>query len=69
MHRVLRGGQLGRQVLQALMDAARDGGQTEVMLHAQRSAVGFYERLGYQARGVVFEEAGIEHQEMFKSLV
>ena len=69
VHRVLRGGQLGRQVLQALMDAARDGGQAEVMLHAQRSAVGFYERLGYQARGAVFEEAGIEHQEMFKSLV
>jgi predicted GNAT family N-acyltransferase len=68
VHRVLRGGHLGRQVLMALMDAARDGGEREVMLHAQRSAVGFYERLGYQARGASFEEAGIEHQEMFKPL-
>ncbi|MBE0588431.1 MAG: YbgC/FadM family acyl-CoA thioesterase [Hydrogenophaga sp.] len=69
VHRVLRGGKLGRQVLQALMDAARDAGEREVMLHAQRSAVGFYERLGYQARGASFEEAGIEHQEMFKPLI
>ncbi|EWS62421.1 hypothetical protein Y695_04353 [Hydrogenophaga sp. T4] len=38
------------------------------MLHAQRSAVGFYERLGYLARGASFEEAGIEHLEMFKPL-
>jgi YbgC/YbaW family acyl-CoA thioester hydrolase len=68
VHRVLRGGHLGRQVLMALMDAARDRGEREVMLHAQRSAVGFYERLGYQARGAAFEEAGIEHQEMFKPL-
>ena len=68
VHRVLRGGNLGRQVSQALMDAARDAGEREVMLHAQRSAVGFYERLGYQARGEAFEEAGIEHQEMFKPL-
>ncbi|PKO29557.1 MAG: 4-hydroxybenzoyl-CoA thioesterase [Betaproteobacteria bacterium HGW-Betaproteobacteria-9] len=54
VHRVLRGGNLGRQVLQALMDAARDAGEREVMLHAQRSAVSFYERLGYQARGIRF---------------
>jgi predicted GNAT family N-acyltransferase len=69
VHRVLRGGNLGRQVLLALMDAAREDGQREVMLHAQRSAVGFYERMGYQARGAAFEEAGIEHLEMFKPLV
>jgi len=68
VHRVLRGGHLGREVLLALMDAARDAGECEVMLHAQRSAVGFYERLGYQARGASFEEAGIEHLEMFKPL-
>lgn len=66
--RVLRGGSLGRQVLQALTGEARSRGDREVMLHAQNSAVGFYERLGWQRRGGLFEEAGIPHQEMFLPL-
>lgn len=66
--RVLRGGSLGRQVLQALTGVARSRGDREVMLHAQNSAVGFYERLGWQRRGGLFEEAGIPHQEMFLPL-
>lgn len=66
--RVLRGGSLGRQVLQTLTGEARSRGDREVMLHAQNSAVGFYERLGWQRRGGLFEEAGIPHQEMFLPL-
>lgn len=68
VNRVLRGGSLGRQVLFALMDAGKAAGAREVELHAQRSAEGFYRRLGFSPRGEVFEEAGIPHQEMFKSL-
>lgn len=68
VHRVLRGGNVGRRVLLALMDAARARGDREVVLHAQRSAVGFYSRLGFEARGEPFNEAGIEHLEMFKPL-
>jgi len=63
--RVLRGGHLGQQVLQALLDAARQRGEFEVVLHAQRSAEGFYRRLGFAQRGEPFEEAGIAHLEMF----
>ncbi|MNY66265.1 hypothetical protein D3C86_2036590 [compost metagenome] len=55
-------------MLQALTDAARARGEREVMLHAQSSAIGFYERLGWQRRGEPFEEAGIAHQEMFLPL-
>ena len=66
--RTLRGSRLGRDVLLALMDAARARGDTEVMLHAQQSAVGFYRRLGYEDRGAPFEEAGISHQEMVAKL-
>ena len=65
VNRVLRGGHLGRQVLQALVDAASQRGEREVMLHAQRSAEGFYKRLGFEQRGDPFEEAGIAHVEMF----
>ncbi|MFZ2306312.1 MAG: YbgC/FadM family acyl-CoA thioesterase [Rhodoferax sp.] len=64
VNRGLRGSQLGREVLLALIDAARNRGDTEVMLHAQTSAEGFYRRLGFVARGPVFEEAGVQHIEM-----
>jgi YbgC/YbaW family acyl-CoA thioester hydrolase len=65
VNRVLRGGHLGQQVLRALVDAATQRGEREVMLHAQRSAEDFYKRLGFQQRGAPFEEAGIAHVEMF----
>jgi YbgC/YbaW family acyl-CoA thioester hydrolase len=60
----LRGSSVGRQMLDALVTAARLRGDRQVMLHAQASAVGFYRRLGWQAQGPAFVEAGIEHQEM-----
>lgn len=60
----LRGAAVGRQLLDALVQAARARGDREAMLHAQASAVGFYRRLGWQPRGEPFAEAGIEHQEM-----
>jgi len=64
VNRGLRGSQLGREVLLALIEAARKRGDREVMLHAQTSAEGFYRRLGFVARGPVFEEAGVQHIEM-----
>jgi predicted GNAT family N-acyltransferase len=39
------------------------------MLHAQRSAEEFYRGLGFQPTGEPFEEAGISHIEMARSLV
>lgn len=62
--RVLRGSGLGRAVLRTLMAAARERGEHEVMLHAQRSAEGFYAGLGFKVQGEPFEEAGIAHIEM-----
>lgn len=66
--RVLRGSGVGRDVLLALMDTARARGEQEVVLHAQRSAEGFYARMGYAVRGEPFEEAGIPHIEMHTRL-
>ena len=68
VHRALRGGGVGREVLAALVDVAKKRGDQEVTLHAQASAIGFYERLGFTGRGQRFDEAGIEHLEMFKLL-
>jgi YbgC/YbaW family acyl-CoA thioester hydrolase len=66
---VLRGSSLGRDILQALIAAARQRGDVEVLLHAQLSAQGFYRRQGFVARGPVFDEVGIAHQEMFIRMV
>ena len=68
VNRVLRGSGVGLQIVQALLDAAAQRGDREVMLHAQRSAEGFYRRAGFTARGDYFEEAGIAHLEFFKAL-
>jgi predicted GNAT family N-acyltransferase len=51
-----------------LAAAARARGLAEVVLHAQLSAKGFYDRLGYAPEGEVFEEAGIPHLVMRKHL-
>lgn len=59
-----RGQGLGQQVLEALVQAARKRGDAEVCLHAQTSAQGFYERLGFTPRGEVYAEVGIPHIEM-----
>ncbi|MES3003745.1 MAG: YbgC/FadM family acyl-CoA thioesterase [Pseudomonadota bacterium] len=69
VHRALRGSGVGRQVLESLMNVAAARGDSEVMLHAQRSAEGFYLGLGFDPRGEEFEEAGIPHIEMARSLV
>jgi YbgC/YbaW family acyl-CoA thioester hydrolase len=64
----MRGSRVGRAVLDALMAAAREGGYREVLLHAQMTAAPFYARAGFTQRGPVFEEAGIPHIEMVRSL-
>ncbi len=66
--RVLRGSHLGRDILHGLMHAAAARGDREVLLHAQRSAEGFYGRLGFTMRGEPFDEVGIPHVEMFRPL-
>ena len=66
--RSMRGSRIGREVLEALMQAGRQRGEREAVLHAQLSAAGFYTRAGFVQRGAVFEEAGIGHVEMVRAL-
>jgi YbgC/YbaW family acyl-CoA thioester hydrolase len=63
-----RHGGVGRAVLDALLAAARSRGDREAVLHAQLSAVPFYERAGFVRRGPEFDEAGIAHVEMLRVL-
>lgn len=69
VNRVLRGTQLGGEVLHALMAAAAQRGDHTVLLHAQQTAQGFYARHGFTTQGASFEEAGIVHIEMVHPLV
>jgi len=43
-------------------------GDGEVLLHAQRSAEGFYARLGFTPRGEPFDEVEIPHIEMVRAI-
>ena len=59
---------VGRAVLEALLEASRARGEREAVLHAQLSAAPFYERAGFVRRGPEFDEAGIAHVEMLRTI-
>ena len=63
-----RGLGVGAALVRAIEEAARARGLTAVDLHAQTHALGFYERLGYEAYGPEYLEAGIPHQAMRRAL-
>lgn len=63
-----RGLGVGVALVRGIEEAAREAGLTVVDLGAQVHALGFYERLGYQAYGPVFEDAGIPHRSMRRAL-
>jgi predicted GNAT family N-acyltransferase len=63
-----RGTGAGVAVMRRLLDLAAERGFAEVYLNAQASAIGFYERLGFRADGPEFDEVGIPHQRMRRSV-
>ncbi|MFF8605180.1 GNAT family N-acetyltransferase [Streptomyces sp. NPDC015346] len=63
-----RGLGVGVALVRAIEDAARARGLKAVDLHAQTHALGFYERLGYEAYGPEFPDAGIPHRAMRRAL-
>ncbi len=68
VHEVLRGTGVGQSLLEALVAVARGRGDQEAVLHAQRSAEGFYARQGFVAAGEPFDEVGIPHIAMVRPL-
>ncbi len=59
---------IGAELLAALMDEARKRGHKEVVVSAQLQAAEFYRQHGFVAEGKVYEDAGILHQKMRKTL-
>jgi ElaA protein len=64
-----RGNRLGSAIIKACLDVARaQDGTTVARLGAQTDAVPFYEKLGFAAFGPVYDDAGILHLDMERSL-
>jgi len=59
---------VGARLLKDAEGEARKGGASEMVLHAQRRAEGFYVAHGYAPEGEPFVEAEIEHVRMRKPL-
>ena len=59
---------IGRVIMNFAENVARDKGYKVLHMHARKSAVGFYQKLGYEIVGEEFEEVTIPHYEMQKAL-
>lgn len=59
-----RGKGNGMRLLRVCIDECRRLGASEIRLHAQQYAIGFYEKAGFAACSEVFLEDGIPHIEM-----
>jgi ribosomal protein S18 acetylase RimI-like enzyme len=64
----LQGKGIGRALMQFAENIARDRGFRKITMHARKSAIGFYEKLGYQVSGDEFHEVTIPHHIMEKPL-
>ena len=63
-----RGTGLGAALMREAVQECRRLGLKTARLGAQTHALGFYEALGFEAVGPVFDDAGIPHREMILSL-
>ncbi|HET8707867.1 MAG TPA: GNAT family N-acetyltransferase [Pseudomonadales bacterium] len=63
-----RGHHVGEALLLAAIDAAKQQNFSQVWLHAQLHALPFYEKYGFIAEGDIFDDAGIPHRMMRKTI-
>ncbi len=59
---------LGKNIIKALEEIAEEQGASQVKLHGQTHAEGFYKKLGYRTSSDVFIEDGIPHILMLKEI-
>ncbi len=63
-----RGQSLGSKMMNQVHEYLKERGIKRLACHAQMQAKPFYDHLGYQTKGDVFTEAGVEHIMMFYDL-
>jgi len=64
----LQGKGIGASMMYFAENVARDAGFKKIRMHARKTAVGFYEKLGYTVMGNEFLEVSIPHFLMEKEL-
>ena len=64
----LQGKGIGASMMNYAENIARDAGYKKIIMHARKTAIGFYEKLGYTVRGNEFTEVSIPHYVMEKKL-
>lgn len=64
----LQGKGIGRALMSFAENIARDLGYRKLVMHARKTAIGFYEKLGYSTSGEEFLEVTIPHFVMEKDL-
>lgn len=64
----LQGKGIGASMMNFAETVARDKGYKKLVMHARKTVMGFYEKLGYKAVGDEFTEVTIPHFVMEKSL-
>lgn len=64
----IRGKGYGLQLVFALENYAIQNNMDSIILHARHYAVGFYQKLGYSVCSAVFDEVGMEHYKMSKTI-
>ncbi len=65
----LQGKGIGASMMNFAEMIARDAGYRKITMHARKSAIGFYEKLGYRVTGEEFLELSIPHVIMEKKIV
>ena len=64
----LQGKGIGAAMMNYAENVARDAGYHKLIMHARKTATGFYEKIGYKVAGKEFEEITIPHYVMEKKL-
>ncbi|MBS1667794.1 MAG: GNAT family N-acetyltransferase [Bacteroidetes bacterium] len=59
---------VGRVMMDFAENIARDLGYKTMVMHARKTAIGFYQKQGYTISGEEFEEVTLPHFLMFKNL-
>lgn len=65
----LQGKGIGASIMNFAENLARDRGYKNLIMHARKEAIGFYEKQGYKITGDEFTEVTIPHFVMEKKLV
>ena len=63
-----RGMHLGSKMIKEVHEYLKEKDVNRLYCHAQMTAKPFYDHLGYQVKGDIFDEGGIEHVLMYKDL-